>query len=84
MTTRAGQAAQKVDISASDTTQQLEDKVSKLSRQVKTLSEKCLDLEGPSKRQNLRVVGVTEGKEAGHKMRDIVAQLLKDVLNSCC
>lgn len=66
---------------ASDTIQQLEDKVSKLSGQVEALSEKCLDLEGRSKKQNLRVVEVTEGKEAGHKMRDFVAQLLKDVLD---
>ncbi len=44
--------------STSDMLQDLEDKVKKLSGQVETPSEKCLDLEGRSKRQNLRVVGI--------------------------
>ena len=65
----------------SDTLQDLEDKVKKLSGQVETLSEKCLDLEGRSKRQNLRVVGIREGREDGQKTRDFVAQMLKEVLN---
>ncbi len=67
--------------SASHTIQQLEDKVRKLSGQVETCSEKCLDLEGRLKRQILRVAGVKEGKEAGHKTRDFVAQMLKEVLS---
>ena len=33
----------------SDTVQELEDKVRRLSGQIKSLSEKCLDLEGHSK-----------------------------------
>lgn len=65
----------------SDMIQELEDKVKKLSGQVEALTEKCLDLEGRSKRQNLRVAGVKEGSENGQKPREFVAQLLKEVLN---
>lgn len=63
----------------SDTIQELEDRVKKLSGQVEALSEKCLDLEGRSKRQNL--AGIKEGSENGQKPREFVAQLLKEVLN---
>ena len=65
----------------SDTIQELEDKVKRLSGQVETLSEKCLDLEGRSKRQNLRVAGIKEGNGNGQKPREFVAQLLKEVSN---
>lgn len=57
----------------------LEDKVKKLSGQVETFSEKCLDLEGRSKQQNLRVVGIRERRWP--KTRDFLAQILKEVLN---
>lgn len=65
----------------SDTIQELENKVKKLSGQIEALSEKCLDLEGRSKRQNLRVARIKEGSENGQKPREFVAQLLKEVLN---
>lgn len=65
----------------SDTIQELEDKVKRFSGQVESLSEKCLDLEGRSKRQNLRVAGINEGNEDGQKPREPVAQLSKEVLN---
>lgn len=66
---------------SSDTMQELENKVKKLSGQIETLSEKCLDLEGRSKRQNLIVAGIKEGKENGQKTRHFVALLLKETLN---
>ncbi|MEQ2309542.1 hypothetical protein AMECASPLE_039870 [Ameca splendens] len=65
----------------SDTIQVLEDKVKGLSWQVEALSQKYLDLEGCSKRQNLRVARIKEGKEDGLKPRELMAQLLKEVLN---
>ena len=64
----------------SDTVVDLEATVKQLHSQVEQLSEKCLDLEGRSKRQNLRIAGVKEGEERGQKARDFVAQLLMEVL----
>lgn len=64
----------------SDTVMDLEATVKQLHGQVEQLSEKCLDLEGRSKRQNLRIAGVKEGEENGQKARDFVAQLLMEVL----
>ena len=58
----------------------LEATVKQLHSKVEQLSEKCLDLEGRSKRQNLRIAGVKEGEEKGQKARDFVAQLLMEVL----
>lgn len=45
------------------------------------LSEKCLDFEGCSKRQNLRVAEIKEGSENSLKPREFVTHLLKEVLN---
>ena len=64
----------------SDTVVDLEATVKQLHSKVEQLSEKCLDLEGRSKRQNLRIAGVKEGEEKGQKARDFVAQLLMEVL----
>ena len=76
------QALKELANAANDTSvQELEDKVRRLSGQNESLSEKCLDLEGRSKWQNLRVAGVKEGSENGQKPREFVAQLLKEVLN---
>ncbi|KAM9307164.1 uncharacterized protein KZ484_000527 [Pholidichthys leucotaenia] len=66
---------------SSDVLQELETKVKKVSGQMEVLSEKCLDLEGWSKQQNLRVGGFKEGKENGQPVRDFAARLLKEVLN---
>ena len=60
----------------SDTVVVLEATVKQLHRQVEQLSEKCLDLEGRSKRQNLRIAGVKEGEERGQKARDYGRKLL--------
>ncbi|KAF3856936.1 hypothetical protein F7725_017659 [Dissostichus mawsoni] len=65
---------------SSDIVQELESKVKTLCGQVGTLSEKCLDLEGRSKRQNLRVAGVKEGKENGQRTGFFMAELLKETL----
>lgn len=58
----------------------LEATVKQLRSQVEQLSEKCLDLEGRSKCQNLRIVRVKEGEENGQKARNFMAQLLMEVL----
>lgn len=64
----------------SDVVVALEAYVKALQGKVNELSEKCLDLEGRSKRQNLRLAQVKEGLENGVKTRDFVAQLLAEVL----
>lgn len=64
----------------SDTITELESTVSRLRSQVDVLTEKCVDLEGRSKRQNLRLVGIKEGMEFGRKTGDFVAEVLKEVL----
>lgn len=64
----------------SEATDTLNAEMKRISGLISKLSEKCLDLEGRSKRQNLRIAGVREGREHGQNTRDFVAQLLKDVL----
>ncbi|KAK7926272.1 hypothetical protein WMY93_008582 [Mugilogobius chulae] len=66
---------------SSDTVRDLERSVETLRKQVTTLTEKCLDLEGRSKRNNLRVAGLKEGRENGRDTRELAAQLLKDALD---
>lgn len=44
------------------------------------LIEKFIDLEGFSKRQNIRIVGIQEGMENDQGAREFVAKLLMDVL----
>lgn len=65
---------------SSDSTDELKVEVERISGLVSKLSEKCLDLEGRSKRQNLRIAGVKEGMEHGQNVWDFTAQLLKDTL----
>ncbi|KAI4829318.1 hypothetical protein KUCAC02_023364 [Chaenocephalus aceratus] len=57
----------------------LEATVDMLTSQVKRLDDKCEDLEGRSRRNNLRVMGIPEGLE-GARATDFVAQLLRDLL----
>ena len=59
----------------------LEKTVEQLSGQVEKLTEKCIDLEGRSKRQNIRIVGVPEGKENGQRVSDFVAKMLQAALD---
>uniref|UniRef100_A0A8C5GJL6 L1 transposable element RRM domain-containing protein n=1 Tax=Gouania willdenowi TaxID=441366 RepID=A0A8C5GJL6_GOUWI len=52
-----------------------------LTKDHKKLQEKCTDLENRSRRQNLRVVGIAEGIEAGNPSR-FVAEFFPDVLGA--
>uniref|UniRef100_A0A3P9J1C5 L1 transposable element RRM domain-containing protein n=1 Tax=Oryzias latipes TaxID=8090 RepID=A0A3P9J1C5_ORYLA len=54
--------------------------VASLTDRVGSLSQKCEDLEGRSRRNNIRVVGVPEGSE-GSRATDFVATLLQDLLS---
>ncbi|XP_055490156.1 uncharacterized protein LOC129696355 [Leucoraja erinacea] len=45
------------------------------------ITEKCIDVEGRQRRQNLRIVGVQEGKEGNKDLRDFAADILKKVFN---
>lgn len=65
----------------SNTVANLEGKVKLLTSQVEQLTEKCTDLEGRSKRMNIRIAGVKEGKENGQRVSDFVALLLKTTLD---
>lgn len=65
---------------SSDAVTKLQAKVKSLSEEVSELTEKCIDLEGRSKRQNLRIAGVREGLESGQGAREFVAKLLMEVL----
>lgn len=50
-----------------------------LKAQVKILNDKCEDLEGRSRRNNIRLIGVPEGAEVP-RLTNFIAQLLKDTL----
>lgn len=58
---------------------ELETTVRKLTAQVKHLDDCCEDLEGRSRRNNIRLVGLPEGLE-GPRPTEFVAQLLKEIL----
>ena len=57
----------------------LESTVKRLQSDVCGLKEKCLDLEGRSRRQNIRLVGIEEGSEGGDP-RQFCAAALKEIL----
>ncbi|KAL7377586.1 hypothetical protein ABVT39_001617, partial [Epinephelus coioides] len=57
----------------------LETTVERLQSEVCMLKEKCLDLEGLSRRQNIRLVGIEEGQEGGNP-RQFCATALKEIL----
>lgn len=63
-----------------DIVAELEAQVKRLTGQVDWLNGKCLDLEGHSKRQKLRITVLKEGAEHGQTRREFAAGLLKDVL----
>ncbi|XP_019210459.1 uncharacterized protein LOC109199607 [Oreochromis niloticus] len=67
--------------STSNSVVKLEEKVKQLSSKVEQLTEKCIDLEGHSKRNNIRIAGVPEGRENGQHVSDFVAKLLRDLLD---
>ncbi len=64
----------------SDRLVDLESTVNTLTAQVKLLTDKCEDLEGWSKRNNIHLWGTAENLE-GPRLTEFVAQLLKDVLD---
>ena len=64
----------------SSTVVSLESTVKRLQAEVQRLSDKCLDLEGRSRRQNIRLVGIEEGKE-GNNARRFSATVLKEMLD---
>lgn len=63
----------------SDQLAALEATVSTLQKQASMLTDKCEDLEGRARRNNIRLVGVPEGAEGGQPT-EFVSQLLKDTL----
>lgn len=65
--------------SHSDSISHLEQQVASLSSEVDTLKQKNEELEGRSRRNNIRITGICEGLEMT-KPRDFIAALLKDVL----
>ncbi|CAL1598226.1 unnamed protein product [Knipowitschia caucasica] len=65
----------------SDRTVELESDVGQLKLEVARLTSKLDDLEGRQRRCNSRIVGVKEGLESTGKPADVIATMLKDVLN---
>lgn len=63
----------------SDLLTSLDSTVSTLKADVKLLTDKCEDLEGRARRNNIRLVGVPEGAE-GVRPTEFIAQLLMDTL----
>ncbi|KAI4799472.1 hypothetical protein KUCAC02_016894 [Chaenocephalus aceratus] len=59
----------------SDDIARLQTEVARLTAETAKLSDKCEDLEGRSRRNNIRMIGVPEGKE-GTRPREFISQLL--------
>lgn len=64
----------------SDNVSTLQHQVTHLNSEVEKLTQKCEDLEGRSRRHNIRLTGIPEGKE-GPRPRDFIAQLLQERLS---
>ncbi|KAE8288334.1 hypothetical protein D5F01_LYC12201 [Larimichthys crocea] len=64
----------------SDEVTTLRRQVTRLNSEVEKLTGKCEDLEGRSRRHNIRIIGVPEGAE-GPRPRDFIAGLLQDALS---
>lgn len=58
----------------------LETTVAKLQTEVTALSLKCEDLESRSRRNNIRLIGISEGEE-GNRPTEFVSNFLRDLLN---
>ncbi|CAL9707522.1 unnamed protein product [Knipowitschia caucasica] len=65
----------------SDGVTELEQQVAELNHQILSLTEKTEDLEARSRRDNLRIFGIKEGREGGAKVSTFIAELLQHVLN---
>lgn len=63
----------------SDAIANLEQQVNELKREVVNLKAKTEDLEGRSRRCNLRVLGIKEGREHGTRVSDFIAGLFEEV-----
>ena len=70
---------QRVCTDHSDLLTSLDSTVSTLKAEVKLLTDKCEDLEGRARRNNIRLVSVPEGAE-GVRPTEFIAQLLMDTL----
>lgn len=66
--------------SHSDILSTLQSTVDHLTTKVKHLDEKCEDLEARSRRNNIRIIGIPEGKE-GPRPREFISQLLSETLS---
>lgn len=64
----------------SDDVTTLQRQVARLNSEMEKLTGKCEDLEGRSRRHNIRIIGIPEGAE-GSTPRDFIAGLLQDVLS---
>lgn len=64
----------------SDSIHAMEVDISAMKQELATLKIRCEDLEARSRRCNLRIVGVKEGREEGKLMSGFVAELLKETL----
>uniref|UniRef100_A0A096MB96 L1 transposable element RRM domain-containing protein n=1 Tax=Poecilia formosa TaxID=48698 RepID=A0A096MB96_POEFO len=58
----------------------LQSEIKRLRTEMNQLTEKHIDLEGRSRRQNIRIAMLKEGAEKGAEMNGFVSQLLKEVL----
>lgn len=64
----------------SDILSSLQSTVDRLSTKIKHLDEKCEDLEARLRRNNIRIIGIPEGKE-GPQPREFISQLLSEMLS---
>lgn len=64
----------------SDAISTLEAEMLAVKGEMSTLKERCEDLEARSRRCNVRIMGVKEGREVGERMSNFVARLLKEAL----
>lgn len=64
----------------SDVIARLEQDIEKLSKALKLVADKNEDLEARSRRCNLRITGITEGRESGKAALPFMAGLLKETL----
>lgn len=58
----------------------LESEIKRLRAETNQLTEKYMDLEGRTRRQNIRIAMLREGAEKGAELSGFASQLLKDVL----
>lgn len=64
----------------SDTVTALEQEVSRMKKDISTLKDRAEDLEARSRRCNIRVVGVREGRENGKRPVQFIADMLRELL----